>query len=71
MHTMSIIYFQLYCFLRWTTVVEPNLSRADPEKVYLDPKSNTKAEFPSTVESDPSLYISLVVPAYNEEERCK
>ena len=23
------------------------------------------------MDSDPSIYISLVVPAYNEEERCK
>ena len=54
-----------------TTVVEPNLSRADSEKFFTDPESNTKLEFPSTANSDPSIYISLVVPAYNEEERCK
>ena len=54
-----------------TTVVEPNLSRADLEKVFTDPETNTKLAFPSTVDSDPSVYISLVVPAYNEEERCK
>ena len=54
-----------------TTVVEPNLSRADSEKLFTDPKSNTKLEFPSTADSDPSIYISLVVPAYNEQDRRK
>ena len=51
--------------------MEPNLSRVDSEKVFTDPESNTKLEFPSTVDSDASIYISLVVPAYNEQERCK
>lgn len=52
-----------------TTVVEPNLARAESEKVYTDPKTGKKHPFPSTLDPQPSVYMTLVVPAYNEQER--
>lgn len=46
----------------------PNLSRYDSEKFYLDPKKGKKLEFPS-IHDPPSVDLSVIVPAYNEEER--
>ena len=48
----------------------PNLSRYDSEKVYLNPEKGEKLEFPS-IHDPPSVDLSVIVPAYNEEERCK
>ena len=40
------------------------------EKIYADPKSNKKEKFPFNLKEG-TLSLSVVVPAYNEEERCK
>ena len=66
---MLTVTLQLYFFLRITTVVEPNLERADSEKVYSDPDTGEKRPFPSVTDPLPSVYITLVVPAYNEQDR--
>jgi len=47
---------------------KPNLSRSDQEKVFCDPKKKTEIPFPSLTDP-PSIDLSVVVPAYNEEER--
>jgi dolichyl-phosphate beta-glucosyltransferase len=40
------------------------------ENVFTDPNQKGKTqEFPDAVTTKPSVYLSLVVPAYNEEER--
>lgn len=40
------------------------------EKSFIDPNlSNSRHDFPSILSTPPSLYLSIVVPAYNEEER--
>ena len=51
-----------------TTSRDPDLKRAESECVYLDPKDGKKKPFPAVTDS-PSLYLSLVVPAYKEEKR--
>ncbi|EFA80389.1 glycosyltransferase [Heterostelium album PN500] len=38
------------------------------ENVYIDPKDKSEVEFPSIKDKD-SLYLSLIVPAYNEQDR--
>lgn len=58
----------LYIFLWLTTERKPNVGRAESEKFYLDPATSEKHLFPS-VNDDPTVYMSLVVPAYKEEER--
>jgi len=54
----------MYC-----TRSEPNLSHHDSEKYYLDPTLKSKVPFPSLSE-EASVDLTVVVPAYNEEERC-
>ena len=47
------------------------IERFADEKYYIDPtKQNTKCLFPY-LEQKSSIDLSVIVPAYNEEERCK
>jgi len=54
----------MYC-----TSSEPDLSHHDSEKYYLDPTLNSQVPFPSLSE-EASVDLTVIVPAYNEEERC-
>jgi hypothetical protein len=36
----------------------------------LNPKSGEKEPFPS-IEDEPTVLLSVIVPAYNEEKRCR
>ncbi|XP_035828169.1 dolichyl-phosphate beta-glucosyltransferase isoform X2 [Aplysia californica] len=51
-----------------TTKAYPVVSRHDSEKFYFDPSSKSKRMFPDYSEN-PSLDLSVIVPAYNEEQR--
>jgi dolichyl-phosphate beta-glucosyltransferase len=44
--------------------------RYEEEKYFLDPNTGEKKLFPS-LENNWSVNISVIVPAYNEEIRCK
>lgn len=57
-------------FLRLTTKREPDLQRAESEKSFMDPGTEKRHPFPS-ITSPPSVDMTLVVPAYNEQNRCK
>lgn len=46
----------------------PVILRYSSEKTFTDPKTNTKSSFPFN-ETDGEIDLSVVVPAYNEEER--
>ncbi|XP_060601019.1 dolichyl-phosphate beta-glucosyltransferase-like [Ruditapes philippinarum] len=46
----------------------PNLGRYESEKFYEDPSKNEKLRFPS-IHDPPSMDLSVIVPAYFEEER--
>ena len=51
----------------------PNLHRHDSEKYFTDPslkKGDKKVKFPS-IHDQGSIDLSVIVPAYNEEDRCK
>lgn len=48
----------------------PIIEQFEGEDCYYDPRSKTKKKFPS-INDPPSVAISVIVPAYNEEERCK
>ena len=52
-----------------TTNSQPNLEKHEKEKTFRDPKTNKGVAFPSIYDA-PSIDLSLVVPAYNESERC-
>jgi len=57
-------------YLLLTSSREPNLSRSQNERTYLDPSTKQRHEFPS-LEDSASLNLSVIVPAYKEEERRK
>ncbi|KAL5011919.1 hypothetical protein ScPMuIL_010470 [Solemya velum] len=46
----------------------PDLSRYESEKYFFDPKKKESHRF-RTINDPPSLALSVIVPAYNEEER--
>lgn len=48
----------------------PIVTRSKKEKCFLDPKTGKLEEFPSINEKC-SVNLSVIVPAYNEEIRCK
>ncbi len=50
--------------------VVPEVIRYEAEKSFVDPKTGKSEEFPFLRDSS-SVTLSVVVPAYNEELRCK
>lgn len=48
----------------------PHVKRYKEEKSYYDPKTKTNVIFPQ-ISDPPSVDLSVIVPAYNEELRCK
>ncbi|KAL4709326.1 hypothetical protein ACJJTC_007058 [Scirpophaga incertulas] len=46
----------------------PIINRHEEEKSFNDPKTKSKLRFPS-IDDSPSVNLSVIVPAYNEEER--
>lgn len=53
-----------------TTKPYPGVERLEEEEFYKDPKSKNKIKFPS-IQDPYSVNLSVIVPAYNEEERRK
>lgn len=48
----------------------PEIWRDEKEKYFLNLKTKSIEAFPSLYEKW-SVHLSVVIPAYNEEERCK
>lgn len=46
----------------------PEIRRREEEKYFLDPATIKQLEFPR-IEDPPTVLLSVVIPAYNEEER--
>lgn len=63
---LFVVLFVIYLYM--TAKAYPNLGRHDSEKFYYDPKSKSKRLFPDYM-NPPTLYLSVIVPAYNEEKR--
>lgn len=63
---------QILIGIRMTTYdAVPIISRFDSEKYYKDPnKNNATYPFPIMEEAG-SIDLSVIVPSYNEEERCE
>ena len=62
--------FQLFVYMYMTTVREPDVYMFESEKTFLNPKTKEKVKFASVFEKS-SVNLSVVVPAYNEEQRSK
>lgn len=63
-----VVFFLLFVFLTITSSREPDLHRDESEKWFKTPVSEMMTPFPS-VTDPPSVYMSLVVPAYKEQDR--
>lgn len=78
MNAFSFIFFshrnicsrQLCLLVRKLTSPYPETSRSKKEKLFLDSISGDSLEFPS-IDDKQSIHLTVVVPAYEEEERCK
>ena len=46
------------------------MAQTENEKYFFDPSTNSKVKFPSIL-SVSTVYLSVIVPSYNEEKRCK
>jgi len=56
-------------FIYFTSTTYAKVVMFDAEKFFIDPKSNEKHSFPS-IDDRSSVLLSVIVPAYNEEQRC-
>lgn len=61
---------QILIGVKAITTPLPKIIRHDDEKYYFDPVLKQKQPFPSINES-PRISLSVVVPAYEEEQRCE
>ena len=62
------MFVQVCLYLVVTTEKEPNLKLSQKERYFVDPSSGEKSPFP-TIDEEPTLNLSVVVPAYKEESR--
>ncbi|XP_037820971.1 dolichyl-phosphate beta-glucosyltransferase [Lucilia sericata] len=64
----AALLISLFIVQKSITTPLPIIKRHKQEKTYLDPNILKNYEFPS-IEDEPSLDLSVIVPAYNEEQR--
>lgn len=57
--------------VRLLTSSKPNIIFYESEKSFIDPSSRSRTAFPNHGENEETsqIYLSVIVPAYNEEER--
>ncbi|GFN97982.1 dolichyl-phosphate beta-glucosyltransferase [Plakobranchus ocellatus] len=67
--SVAVVVISLFLFYAYkSTSSYPELKRHDSEKFYFDTGTKTKRRFPDYLDK-PTLDLSVVVPAYNEEAR--
>lgn len=62
--------FQVCVIVYINSEMYPTIKVYESEKQYEDPGIGEKFDFPS-IKDPPTRSLSVVVPAYNEEARCK
>ncbi|XP_012288096.1 dolichyl-phosphate beta-glucosyltransferase [Orussus abietinus] len=64
-----VILISLFCLVLYlTTEPYPEIRRSDEEILFFNSQTGQKERFPS-LDEDWSVHLSIIVPAYNEEER--
>ncbi|XP_017047802.1 dolichyl-phosphate beta-glucosyltransferase [Drosophila ficusphila] len=66
--TVAVAALSIVAVVLYKTKPYPNIRRLKDEETFLDPNSIETVTFPS-LEDSPSLDLSVIVPAYNEEQR--
>ncbi|RUS90121.1 hypothetical protein EGW08_002088 [Elysia chlorotica] len=67
--SLAVVTITLFLFYAYkSTSTYPELKRHDSEKFYFDTGTKTKRKFPDYMDK-PTLDLSVIVPAYNEEAR--
>lgn len=66
----TIFMFQVCIIIYKMTTPYPIVIRAEEEKSFLNPREGLKVPFPS-IEEPWSVHLSVIIPAYDEEKRCK
>lgn len=67
---MFLVFLQIFIAVKAITTPLPKIVRYEDEKYYSDPVSKTKQPFPS-INDSPRIALSVIVPAYEEEQRCE
>lgn len=62
--------FQFSIILLVITKPYPEIWQDEKEKYFFNPKTKKTEAFPSLYEKW-SVHLSVIIPAYNEEQRCK
>ena len=71
----SSAFLLLISLFRFLIAKQPKIKRNEKEKFYFSFKENKDKQFPDLILSDqkidykPTVYLSVIVPAYNEEKR--
>lgn len=52
-----------------TSKIHPVVYRSKKEKYFIDPFTGKSVLFPALTDKS-SVHLSVIIPAYNEEERC-
>lgn len=56
--------------MKAVTTPFPQIIRYEDEKYFMDPVTKTKQPFPS-INERPKIALSVIVPAFDEEQRCR
>lgn len=65
---VTFIFFLFKRIIKAVSIPFAQMPQTENEQFFLDPNTNTKVKFP-TILKPASLYLSVIVPSYNEEVR--
>lgn len=70
LNVITFFFLQLSVIIYATTKPYPIVERHKEEETYRDPVTKARLKFPN-INDHYEVCLSVVIPAYNEEERCK
>lgn len=65
-----MFFLKIVVAVKAVTTPYPKIVRHDKEKRFFNPSTSKDEKFPS-IEDSPTVSLSVIVPAYEEEQRCK
>lgn len=70
MYKCFLLLFQALLFVYLSSQEYAKVTIFSEEKMFIDAATREQLPFPS-LQDKPSLFLSVIIPAYNEEKRCK